>query len=86
MVVKTTSVFSPEEAQNIPRIADDPNVVWSVFRDKSYDVVMVYLRIFHFWADIWNNRQIHSNLIIDSIERKKAKVKKLEGRKKRRRK
>lgn len=72
--------LSAEEAENAPRIADDPSVTLDVHRMARgeslgvyADQVLCWLRILVFWVGVWGDKENQSRFITHSILSKKAK-------------
>lgn len=84
--------LSADEAENAPRIADDPNVSVDVHRmaagerlDVYADQVLCWLRILIFWVASWNDRDRQSGFIVRSIQGKAARQRKPKRKRERKR-
>lgn len=69
--------LSADEAHNVPRIADWDETNLSLNRatgtvEQRADWVLMQARLLAYWADIWNNRDQNSQLIMQSIQAKEA--------------
>lgn len=81
--------FTKDEVKALDKIPDDPNVAFSTLREAEGDPYQkvewyfTWLRLICFWTDIWSNRDKHTKLISDSIQKRLYNLEKNSKRKRR---
>lgn len=68
--------LSADEAENAPRIADDPSLDLNFHRcqgteDQKADWVLMWARILAFWAAAWEAREKNQRFITQSVQKRR---------------